>query len=465
MQNVRASAAIALTSVLRDGRSFSGELDSSHLDSRNEAATSDKHTLDSRDIALYRELCFGTLRHFYYLDAVLKPFLRKPLGKKDTDIRALLLMGLYQIIFLRTPDHAALNATVDACKTLKKPWAKGLTNAVLRSYLRTTDTQQKTTEAGLPAIKDAAAQQSHPTWLYEKIQRAWPNQWQSIIDYNNALPPMCLRINLQQCSRDDYQQQLIERDIASHCCAITDTGIILEKPVDVSALPHFDQAWSSVQDAGAQLAAKLLDAQPGDYVLDACAAPGGKAAHLLQHTPNLHLLAMDASATRLERVKQTIERCLAGVNDSNDASIVAEQVQTRRADAAELDTWWQRQPLDKILLDAPCSGSGIISHHPDIKLLRRAADLVSFNTQQRRLLEGLWPALAEGGQLLYCTCSIMPEENADMINCFLAQTPSAVLEPLQVDWGVDTGAGHQLLPNTGKNGGFFYAKISKRTTP
>lgn len=445
MKDVRALAAKAIARVISQGESFSAEIDALSKSNQNAADIKPSDNIENKDRAFYRELCFGTLRHFHRLDAQLKPLLKKPFSKKDADIHALLLIGLYQLLYLRTPDHAAISASVDAAKKLKKQWASGLVNAVLRNFLR----QQS--EPNKAMALSQAADLSHPKWLFKKIQRDWPDNWQLLIDYNNAAPPMSLRVNLNKNSRADFQQQLADAGIETTLDPHSDSGLRLNQAVAVSELPDFDQGAVSVQDPGAQLAATLLNAEDSMRVLDACAAPGGKTVHILESAPKCELTAIDSSSERLLRVKDNLARY------GFSANCIA-------ADAGATDLWWDEQMFDRILLDAPCSGTGIISHHPDIKLLRRSGDLAQFAEQQKTLLARLWPLLKDGGQLLYCTCSIMPEENATVIDWFLKQTPNASAEIIDAQWGVISGSGRQLLPNKGKNGGFFYARLSKSAT-
>ena len=445
MKDVRALAAKAIARVISQGESFSAEIDALSKSNQNAADIKPSDNIENKDRAFYRELCFGTLRHFHRLDAQLKPLLKKPFSKKDADIHALLLIGLYQLLYLRTPDHAAISASVDAAKKLKKQWASGLVNAVLRNFLR----QQS--EPNKAMALSQAADLSHPKWLFKKIQRDWPDNWQLLIDYNNAAPPMSLRVNLNKNSRADFQQQLADAGIETTLDPHSDSGLRLNQAVAVSELPDFDQGAVSVQDPGAQLAATLLNAEDSMRVLDACAAPGGKTVHILESAPKCQLTAIDSSSERLLRVKDNLARY------GFSANCIA-------ADAGATDLWWDEQMFDRILLDAPCSGTGIISHHPDIKLLRRSGDLAQFAEQQKTLLTRLWPLLKDGGQLLYCTCSIMPEENATVIDWFLKQTPNASAEIIDAQWGVISGSGRQLLPNKGKNGGFFYARLSKSAT-
>lgn len=452
MKDIRAQAAKSIARVIAKGESFTGDVDV--LQSQN--GDKENIQLDSRDRGFYRELCFGTLRYYHQLNALLSPLLKKPFNKKDADIHALLLIGLYQLLFLRTPDHAAISASVNAAKKLKKPWASGLVNAVLRNFLR----QQKALDiTTATASLQPADKASHPQWLYQKLVHDWPAQQQSIIDYNNSQPAMSLRVNLAKSSRDDYQQQLRKLGIETTVNPVFDdehSGCLgLEKAVAVSELPAFDQGWVSVQDPGAQLAAKLLNLTSGMRVLDACAAPGGKTTHILEMAEDCLLTVIDSSSERLQLVKENLLRH--GFDPAQNNA----QLNCIHTDSNNTQSWWDGQPFDRILLDAPCSGTGIISHHPDIKLLRRESDIEKFASQQKALLNNLWPLLAEGGELLYCTCSIMPEENAKLIKWFLDQTSSATLIPIEAKWGEPLEAGRQLLPISGKNGGFFYARLSK----
>ena len=377
LQDTRAIAALQLADVIGKGHSF----DSSALP---------ELPLETRDLGFVRELCFGTLRHYFLLKALVDPLLKKPLAKKDSDIYALLLSGLYQLRFMQTPEHAALNASVNAAKLLNTQWAAGLVNGVSRNLLRK--------GANDPANDDALtapAKASHPEWLFKELQKQWPGQIEQIIAYNNSTPPMTLRVNTHLQERADYISMLEAEGIAATANPLSDTAVTLQHGVSVQQLPGFDKGKVSVQDAGAQWAATLLELQPRQNVLDACAAPGGKSIHALQLEPDIRLTALDNQASRLQKLANDLQRC--GLK----ATLAG-------ADAANADSWWQGEPFDRILLDAPCTGSGIISHHPDIKLLRQYNDIAGFAAQQQRLLNALWPLLKTGGQLLYCTCSILP---------------------------------------------------------
>lgn len=425
----RAAAATALARVIDAGEALDGPL----ADAFQE--------VEVRDQGLLKQLCYGTLRDYHRLDGIVARYLDKPLKRRDTDIQALLLIGLHQLFELRIPDHAALSTCVEACRSLGKPWATRLVNGILRRSLREADNL----ESGL----SESQRLSHPEWLLRALQQSWPQHWQMLVEANNQHPPMCLRVNLRQVTRNEYLQRLGSAGIEAESCELTRTGIRLAAPMDVNALPGFQDGHVSVQDEAAQLAAELLDPQPGERVLDACAAPGGKACHLLEREPAIaELVAMDSEATRLARVEDNFARLqLPAALVCGDAG----------APPAELEP----ASFDRILVDAPCSGSGVIRRHPDIKLLRRAEDLASLAEQQLRILEGLWPLLKPGGRLLYATCSVLPEENSKVMAAFLERCSEATPIPLPVDWGEVAGVGRQLLSSPVGCDGLYYALLQK----
>ncbi|OYD23259.1 16S rRNA (cytosine(967)-C(5))-methyltransferase RsmB [Oceanimonas baumannii] len=396
-----------------------------------------------KDRALLQELCFGTLRWYSRLDAIAKQLLEKPLKGKYQPVHALLLVGLYQLLYTRIPAHAALAETVAACKRIKADPFKGLVNGVLRNVLR----QQQELEAKVDALPQL--QQAHPNWLMKRLQQAYPEQWQAIMAANNRHPPMWIRVNEGHHSRDQYMSLLADNGIEASPDPLAAQALRLARPADVSTLPGFAQGHCSVQDAAAQMAAQLLDAQPGELVLDACAAPGGKTAHILERQPALsQLVAIDMDADRLQRVDQNLERI----------GLTATVLQ---GDASRPEDWWQGPPFDRILLDAPCSATGVIRRHPDIKWLRRPEDIAQLAALQSQILDTLWQQLKPGGMLLYATCSILPDENREQIKAFLARTPDAVHQPLHAG---DTVAqpGWQLLPGDDERDGFYYARIAKQ---
>lgn len=398
---------------------------------------------DTRQRALVQELAYGSLRWFHRLDRVLEQLLQRPLKRRDGDVRALLLVGLYQLLILETPAHAAVAESVEAARVLGKSWAAGLVNALLRNAVRHADELLGTVEA------HPVAYWSHPQWWIERLQKDWPQHWQSVLTANNERPPMVLRVNRRRLERADYLDKLTAAGIDATPLAMTLHSVRLHQPLSVELLPGFRDGLVSVQDSGAQLAALLLDLAPGQRVLDACAAPGGKTGHLLEVEPGLaSLVAIDNVSTRLARVRENLERL------QLKAELVA-------ADAADTDTWWDGRLFDRILLDAPCSASGVVRRHPDIKVLRRVGDPESLAVRQQRLLDALWPLLAPGGMILYVTCSVFSTENGEVTSSFLQRHADAVEQVLQVNWGQPVSVGRQLLPGEQETDGFYYARIVK----
>ncbi len=412
--------------------------------SLNQALPLAVEKVDPRDRGLLKQLCYGSLRQAPRLLPVIDGMLEKPLRDKDRDIRGLLLCGLFQLEAMRTPDHAAVSSTVQATRSLKKAWARGMVNALLRRFIRERET--------LLARLDEAALACHPPWLFEALQRQWPDQAAGIIDTNNAQPPMVLRVNASRISRDAYLHRLAEQGIASRPGTLSAQALYLESPRDVAELPGFANGEVSVQDEAAQMAALLLQAEPGDRVLDACAAPGGKTCHILELQPALgEMVAMDVDAARLERVAENLGRL----------QLSAELVQ---GDAEQIADLLADRQFDKILVDAPCTATGVVRRHPDIKLLRRPRDVAVMAGQQLRILDGLWPLLADGGRLLYATCSVLAAENAGVMARFLTGHANARILPLNVAWGEGADHGRQLLPAIDGPDGLFYCLLQKRGT-
>lgn len=393
-----------------------------------------------RDRALLRELCYGSLRWHVQLSALIEPLLQKPLKARDIDIEQLLIVGAYQLLHTRIPAHAAINSAVEASRHLQKKWAAGLINAVMRKLQRESDERIAQLK---PAQRDA-----HPQWFWETICTAWPHHAEQIFAANNAHPPMCLRVNSLRKSRDGYQQILSEQGIAATACDWSTSGTRLEHPCAVDALPGFSDGDVSVQDEAAQLAAFLLDVQPQQRVLDACCAPGGKTAHILETQPAAQMWALDVSSERLQRVTANLSRL------NLRANVIA-------GDALTPASWWDNTAFDRILLDAPCSGTGVIRRHPDIKLLRTPTDIEQFAALQMQLLKTLWPLLAARGYLLYATCSVMPKENTEVIEQFCATHTDAEHIPITAEWGIAQPRGRQLLPAINGCDGFYYALLRK----
>lgn len=396
-----------------------------------------------RDRGLYQELCFGTLRWYHRLNAITKALLNKPLRNKDQDVHALLLIGLYQMEYLRVPDHAAISETVNASRSLKKPWASGLLNGALRNFQRTRDSlltkMAMTPEASF----------SHPLWLIGRLQHAWGSRAAFILHASNQQPPLCLRVNLARGTRDDYLVRLQTAGIPGQPLASSNSAIRLSQAADVTALPGYADGLFSVQDEAAQLAAGLLDLQPGQRVLDACCAPGGKSGHILETQPALaQLVCLDQQAERMNRVKDNLAR------------LQLQGAKLQVGDASTLD-WWDGVPFDRVLLDVPCSATGVIRRHPDIKLLRREDDLAKLSALQDAILTTVWQTLKPGGILVYATCSTLPEENSEVVSRFLTHHADASALPFQTELGIEQPVGRQLLPQPGGHDGFYYARLTK----
>ena len=397
----------------------------------------------ARDQALARELAMGTARWFHRLQGLADQLLQKPLRAADRDLQALLLVGMYQLLYTRIPAHAAIAETVDAAVQLKKPWAKGMLNAVLRRV-------QREGPELLPRLEhDPVIRVSHPRWLQKRLKADWPEHWEAICAANNLHPPMTLRVNRLQGERDAYLARLNNEGIEASACGFSADGITLAAPRDVYQLPGFAEGAVSVQDEAAQLAAPLLELRPGLRVLDDCCTPGGKTCHILELEPGLQeLVALDLEPARLARVQENLQRL------QLEATLKA-------ADARRLDSWWDGQPFQRILLDAPCSATGVIRRHPDIKLTRQADDIAALAALQGELLDQLWQTLEVGGILVYATCSVLPEENTRVIEAFLARQGGARQLPITAEYGVEQPCGRQLLPQPEGHDGFYLAKLLK----
>jgi 16S rRNA (cytosine967-C5)-methyltransferase len=389
-----------------------------------------KRALSPAQRGAIQDLAFGTCRWRGTLQASLEALLHKPLA--DPQLHALLLVALYQLEWTRAPAHAVVDSAVQACAAIGQPGAKGLANAVLRNFLR----QRPQILARARATDEG--RYSYPQWWVEAVRQAWPARWEAILDAGNTHPPMTLRVNAARISTAQYLEMLQAKDIAAH--ALDAGAVQLEQPMPVQSLPGFENGLVSVQDLGAQYAAALLDLHDGQRVLDACSAPGGKTAHILE-TAAVGLLALDRDAQRLTRVQQNLDR-------------LHLQGRLRAADAGALEQWWDGERFDRILLDAPCTASGVVRRHPDIKWLRRPEDLAQLAREQARLLGALWQTLAPGGKLLYVTCSLFPPETHLQVEAFLGGHKEAMRLPLR-DFPEPSG---QLLPDA-RHDGFFYALL------
>lgn len=429
--NARSTAAAVLAEVLEAHRSLSDVLPP--------ALTA----LPPRERGLAQVLCYGVLRLGPRLDFLLTRLVRKPLRGKDRDIHALLLIGLYQLLYTRVPPYAAVGGTAAVARDLKKPWAVALVNSVLRAF-------QKGREALLAeADGDDVASSAHPTWLLELLRTQRPDDWQAIVAGNNERAPMSLRVNHRVSTRDEYLARLRAAGIDAVIAPHTEHGMSLLRACDVGGLPGFGEGAVSVQDGAAQLAAQLLDAQPGERVLDACAAPGGKACHVLERQSSLkELVALDHDPGRMTRVHENLARL------HLTARLIV-------ADAAAPATWWDGEVFDRILLDAPCAGIGVIRRHPDIKYLRRREDIASLAAVQSQILAALWPLLRVGGKLVYATCSVLPEENELQIERFLKCHADACEHVIDAAWGRALSHGRLILPGEEGMDGFYYACLTK----
>ncbi len=390
---------------------------------------------EPRDLALSRELAFGLCRCYYRLSTLLSSRLQKPLRERDRDVEIILLLGLYQLLVMRTEAHAAVNETVNLVRGQNKAWARGLVNAVLRAVVRDA--------VELP--EDAAAQ-DYPDWMLARISRDWGRQAYDLLANGNRRGPMTLR------AAGDIEaalEQLTSAGIGARRHLRVGTAIELDQPIDVHRIPGFDEGDFSVQDAAAQLAAPLLDCEPGMRVLDACAAPGGKSAHLLQLYPEIELDALDNSEPRLERLGQNLARI------GRSARVIV-------GDAADAEDWSAGRTYDRVLADVPCSASGVIRRHPDIKLLRRENDIMQLVARQRKIIDALWRLLTPGGSMLYCTCSVFKEENEIQIAKFVERHPDCRVDELaQADWGEARPHGRQILSGDDNMDGFYYARLRR----
>ncbi|MBF6057528.1 MULTISPECIES: 16S rRNA (cytosine(967)-C(5))-methyltransferase RsmB [Thiomicrorhabdus] len=401
---------------------------------------------DGRDRSFTQNIVLGVLRWQLRLQAICDQLLKKKLKAKDEDVNQLILLGLYQILYMDTPDHAAVSETVALVGKLKKPWAKGLVNGVLRNFLRDRET--------LCAEVDLKPSQaySHPQWFFKAMRKAYPQQWQEILTANNEIAPITLRNNRLQQSRETLLDLLNAEEKISEAHPQCPNGIGLSRSMDITALPGFEDGAFSVQDGAAQQAAELLQPQPGEHVLDACAAPGGKTAHLLEYSGGqLDLLAIEKEPERLERLAENLHR-------------LGLECDYQVGDASEPEDWWDQRPFDKILLDAPCSATGIIRRHPDIKWHRTEEDIDALCDLQAQILKALWPLVKPGGRLLYATCSVLPQENGLQIRRFLLETADAQEIPIEVEWGLSQELpGRQILPGDNGMDGFYYCLLEKMT--
>lgn len=424
--NVRAAAAKVLYQVVDTGQSLSTALPAA------------QQTIKPRDHALLQEICYGALRYLPRLEAIASQLMDNPLKGNKRVIHHLILVGIYQISFMRIPAHAAVGETVEATKTLREPRLRGLINAVLRNYQRNQEALDK------QATQHDAGKYGHPSWLLKLLKASYPDQWQEIVDANNSKAPMWLRVNRQHHSRDEYLALLEKENIVATVHSQAEDALQLESPCDVALLPGFENGWVSVQDAAAQLSVNYLQPQDNELILDCCAAPGGKTAHILERTQNSQVVAIDSDKFRLKRVYENLKRL------NLQANVIC-------GDARKPDAWWSGEQFDRILLDAPCSATGVIRRHPDIKWLRRADDIAALATLQSEIMDAMWQQLKVGGTMVYATCSITPQENSLQVSAFLERTNDAKLLGSEIN-----NPGIQILPGQENMDGFYYAVLKKQ---
>jgi len=423
--NLRSLAAQLIERVVDKGESLSAILPGA------------QKTLADKDGALLQELCFGVMRTLPQLEALIGKLMERPLTGKQRVLHYLIMVGLYQVLYTRVPAHAALAETVAGAEVLKRANLKGLINGVLRQF-------QRQQEALIAEVDQGSQRYWHPSWLLKRLQAAWPEQWQQIVEANNQRPPMWLRVNRQHHSREAWLALLQAEEKAAFTGDAPD-ALRLESPAPVSLLPGFDQGWVTVQDLSAQRCALLLEPQDNERILDLCAAPGGKTTHILEIAPKANVLAVDIDEQRLSRVHENLQR-------------LGMQAEVRQGDGRKPEDWCGEQQFDRILLDAPCSATGVIRRHPDIKWLRRDRDIAELASLQREILQAVWPRLKSGGTMIYATCSILPEENYQQIAAFLAEHDDAIAEKLpqgEIN-------GWQVFPSVDGGDGFFYAKLMKK---
>ncbi|WP_404400901.1 16S rRNA (cytosine(967)-C(5))-methyltransferase RsmB [Idiomarina seosinensis] len=425
----RAIAAKIVFRVLEQGESLSAVL------------PEETQPLEVSDRRLAQAISYGVMRYLPSLNQLIAGKLKKPLSGKLKILNSLLLVGAYQLYFLRTKDHAAVSASVEAAKFLGRKNHTGLVNGVLRQLLREAPERGDNQQRALPEDK----LHNHPRWLAEAIKQDYPDNWQELLFNNNQHPPMWLRVNENQVSRAAYQQLLDDEEIESHPDDRVSSALRLTQPVAVERLPGFSEGWVSVQDRSAQLAGFLLNSHESHRVLDCCAAPGGKTLHLLErHQFTEPLTAIDIDQKRLQRVEENLAR------QKQPATLIC-------ADITATDKWWDGVCYDRILLDAPCSATGVIRRHPDIKWLRRASDIDALVKLQAQILDSIWPLLKDGGELLYATCSVLARENQQQIEHFLRRQKDARLSDI-----TEQQATLQLLPAADGGDGFFYARLKKQ---
>ena len=424
-QNLRSMAALAIENVVEQGQSLSNVLPPL------------QQKVSDKDKALLQELCFGVLRTLSQQEWLINKLMSRPMTGKQRTIHYLIMVGFYQLLHTRIPPHAALAETVEGAVAIKRPQLKGLINGVLRQFQRQQDEL-------LLEFAQSENRFLHSDWLLKRLKKAYPQQWGTIVDANNQRPPMWLRVNRIHHTRDEWLACLEEAGMSGYTHDAYPDAVRLASPVPVMALPGFEQGWVTVQDASAQGCMSYLEPQNGERILDLCAAPGGKTTHILEVAPQARVMAVDLDEQRLSRVYDNLKR-------------LGLKAEVKQGDGRTPAQWCGDEQFDRILLDAPCSATGVIRRHPDIKWLRRDRDINELAQLQAEILDAVWPHLKSGGTLVYATCSVLPEENTQQIAAFMKRTPDATLHAT----GTPDKPGVQNLPGAEEGDGFFYAKLIK----
>ncbi|MFT6990202.1 MAG: 16S rRNA (cytosine967-C5)-methyltransferase [Paraglaciecola sp.] len=426
--NLRADAAKVLHQILEEGQSARECLPLAQLPHKDQ------------DKAWLQEMVYGVLRNLPILQFWLRHLLDKPLKNRFKIVEQLIMLGFYQLAFSRVSQHAAVSETVAACQPLNTLAMKGLVNAILRTFIRE--------EMSLQEAPNKQIASGLPKWLYKKLETEYQDDFVDLIANMQVKAPIWLRVNIRKISQAHFVEELEKAGVEFSLSAKHPEALILSKGYDITSLPGFDSGWFAVQDGAAQLAAHYLKPEQGETILDCCAAPGGKTCHLIEFEPNItKTIALEIDEKRATKIQENLVRL------DHNADIVI-------GDASTPEKWWNGQFFDRILLDAPCSATGIIRRHPDIKWLRKAKDIDVLVNLQQQMLDAIWPLVKPGGTMLYATCSILPEENHLQISDFLSRTGNALLDNTFYNDSVDK-PGKQILPGDQQMDGFYYARLLK----
>ena len=432
---VRVQSSLVLNQVIHGKHSLDRAIEQAYKD------------IDDSEIPLLTNICYGTLRFYWELKAKIDQLLSQPLKKKDKIIENLLQSAIFQIDKTRIPDHAVVSQTVEASRKLNKGHFSSLINGILRTYLRSDRVIEKITEEIIF---------NHPNWMIEKIKQDWPLNWDEILKKNNDRAPMWLRVNQKKIETKKYLKKFLidESKIEADIMQLNDYAICLKTPISVKYLPGFEEGYVSIQDGAAQLAVDVLLENKSGRILDACAAPGGKTAQLIENIDSMSTVtAIEIDSERAELINENLLRL------GHSTELIVD-------DASNIESWWDSIYFDLILLDAPCSSSGVIRRHPDIKHLRRKDDIFTFQKKQLKIISAMWKILAPKGRLLYVTCSIFREENDEVMNQFLEKHDNVALQELLLNNNIlekmiKTRYGYQLFPGKINTDGFYFSCLKK----